>query len=215
MKIPEFWTFQSSEVATGFDAHVREQLPWYELATEAVAHIVRHYLPTNGVVYDIGASTGNVGRSIAETLQRMNGTLYAVEQSREMAELYDAPGTLVVEDALAVDYQPHDVAVLFLALQFLSIEQRQELLDRLLGSLKKGGAIVIVDKFNAPGEFFGAVIRRLTMRYKLLTGTPADKILAKELSLAGCQRPLDYREIAPAKQFFCLGEFSGYVLEND
>lgn len=215
MKIPEFWTFQSAEVATGFDAHVREQLPWYDLATEAVAHIVRHYLPTNGIVYDIGASTGNVGRSIGETLERMGGKLFAVEQSREMADLYDAPGQLIVDDALNVEYQPFDVAVLFLALQFLSISQRQELLDKLLGSVKRGGAIIIVDKFNAPGDYFGAVVRRLTMRYKLLTGTPADKILAKELSLAGCQRPLDYREIEPAKQFFCLGEFSGYVLEND
>ena len=54
MEIPRDWTFQNKEVADKFDYHVREQLPWYEIATGLVAHIVRHYLPENGLMYDIG-----------------------------------------------------------------------------------------------------------------------------------------------------------------
>ena len=36
MEIPANWTFETSDVATGFDSHVREQLPWYDLATAAI-----------------------------------------------------------------------------------------------------------------------------------------------------------------------------------
>ena len=56
MDIPREWTFENTDVASGFDRHVREQLPWYDLVTGAVAHIARHYIPKDGLVYDIGAS---------------------------------------------------------------------------------------------------------------------------------------------------------------
>ncbi len=36
--IPKEWTFHSDTVADKFDRHVREQLSWYDLATQAVAH---------------------------------------------------------------------------------------------------------------------------------------------------------------------------------
>ena len=52
-----------------FDGHVREQLPWYELASAAMGLIARQYIPKNGKVYDLGASTGNVGRVLAHTLE--------------------------------------------------------------------------------------------------------------------------------------------------
>ena len=30
MDIPREWTFENTKVASGFDRHVREQLPWYD-----------------------------------------------------------------------------------------------------------------------------------------------------------------------------------------
>ena len=35
MKIPNNWTFEDTEVAKNFNRHVREQLPFYDLATNA------------------------------------------------------------------------------------------------------------------------------------------------------------------------------------
>ena len=46
------WTFETEEIATSFDAHVREQLPWYEMVTEAVVYITRNYLRQGGMVLD-------------------------------------------------------------------------------------------------------------------------------------------------------------------
>jgi hypothetical protein len=39
--IPKEWTFHSDAVADKFDRHVREQLPWFDLAAQAVAHFAR------------------------------------------------------------------------------------------------------------------------------------------------------------------------------
>ena len=90
--IPTHWTFRDQQVAAGFDRHVREQLPWYELATGAVAHVARHYVPEFGTVYDLGASTGNIGRALAPTLTARKAKLIPVESSQEMACLYAGPG---------------------------------------------------------------------------------------------------------------------------
>lgn len=90
--IPTNWTFRDESVAAGFERHVREQLPWYDLATGAVAHVARHYVPEFGLVYDLGASTGNIGRALAPTLKARSANLIAIEASAEMSAIYDAPG---------------------------------------------------------------------------------------------------------------------------
>jgi hypothetical protein len=48
MQIPQNWTFKSDHIADHFDQHVREQLPWYDLATFATAQMARHYVPQGG-----------------------------------------------------------------------------------------------------------------------------------------------------------------------
>jgi len=65
MQIPQNWTFKSDHIANNFDQHVREQLPWYDLATFATAQMARHFVPQGGKVYDIGCATGNMGRVLA------------------------------------------------------------------------------------------------------------------------------------------------------
>ena len=56
MEIPKSdnWTFKTEEVANNFDSHVREQLPWYELVTEATRHLILGFMPEGGTLLDIG-----------------------------------------------------------------------------------------------------------------------------------------------------------------
>ena len=63
LDVPREWTFKNRKVAAAFDSHVREQLPWYDIATGIVGHLARSYVPRGGSVVDVGASTGNVGRA--------------------------------------------------------------------------------------------------------------------------------------------------------
>lgn len=215
LNIPKDWTFRDAGVASGFDAHVREQLPWYELATHAVAHLGRHYIPTRGLVYDIGASTGNIGRAIRETLEQRDARLVAIEESAEMAELYSAPGRLIVTDALTYDYDEFDFGVCFLALMFFPVATRRAWLERLVARLRPGGALVVVDKTTTPAGYVGTSLRRLAMAWKVSTGTSADDIVRKELALAGYQRPVSPELFdGLGVPFFQLGEFCGWVIEK-
>lgn len=216
MKIPSDWTFKNKGVAKEFDTHVRESLPWYDLVSGAVAHTVRHYLPENGLMYDIGASTGNIGKLLDESLTARKAQLISIENAPEMAEHFEAQGKLEIADCTTYDYQPFDVATIFLVLMFLTIEQRQNLIFKLLNKCRKGGAIIIVDKTEAKANYIGTINRRLTLAGKVATGVSHEQIIAKELSLAGIQRPLRDNELpSMAEQFFRFGEFAGWIIEKN
>ena len=73
--IPPEWTFNSSDVAVHFDTHVREQLPWYDMVSDMVGLIARHYVETDGLVYDIGCSTGNLSRTLSALVDNRRITL--------------------------------------------------------------------------------------------------------------------------------------------
>tara|TARA_R110000803_G_scaffold79541_4_gene145181 strand:- start:2279 stop:2950 length:672 start_codon:yes stop_codon:yes gene_type:complete len=216
--IPEDWTFKSREVAERFDEHVREQLPWYDHVTEIAALVGRHYIHDNSVVYDIGASTGNISRALESTIAHTNSTLHAIESSQEMADLYQGSGELHVADCMEFEYEDCHFVVVFLLLMFLPYETRIAWLEHVYKKLHRGGAIFLVDKIETPTGYAGTVMRRLTMDMKLqVGGATSEQIVEKELSLAGYQRPLVEVELElkfHMQKVFQFGEFAGWIIEK-
>jgi tRNA (cmo5U34)-methyltransferase len=220
--IPKEWTFNSSAVADRFDKHVREQLPWYDQLLACIAHIGAHYIGRGGIVYDVGASTGNVGQVLARTLFDRGACLSAIEQSREMASRWRPPmtkeghasHTMEVADALAYTFEPFDFAVVNLVMMFMPIERREDFVAALCAKAKPGAAVVFVEKTIGASGYPGTVLRRMAMRWKLDAGVRPEEIVDKELSLGGVQRPIDPSIIpANAVEFFRFGEFVGWLWE--
>lgn len=215
--IPQLWTFNTPSVADGFDAHVREQLPWYDLVTAAIAQIGRHYIGQGGLVYDIGASKGNIGRALAPVMNDRAANLVAIESSAEMAERYEGPGVVHHGRAEDFDYQPFDFGVAMLTLMFVRPSDVGTLIDSLVAQIRPGGALVVVERTLPPKGYLGIVTSRLTLAAKAAAGAPSDQIVAKELSLAGVQRPLDPQLLRDrgAVEWFRFGDFAGYVIESE
>lgn len=222
MNIPNAWTFDSDEVAKNFDAHVREQLPWYDLATEAVQYIVRNYLPESGTVVDIGASTGNMVDKLLPLIAERKATMLAVETSEAMLTVlnqkYDHKTNVrVLNDDLSksmIAATRADVYILFLTAMFIPMSRRKTLFDNLRRWVNDGGIIIVVDKMLDHHGYFGTVMKRLGMHFKMLQNADPRDILRKEMSLAGVQIPLDASLVADGKQFFRIGEFCGWVIES-
>jgi tRNA (cmo5U34)-methyltransferase len=215
--IPTNWTFRDDGVAAGFERHVREQLPWYDLATGAVAHVARHYVPEFGLVYDLGAATGNIGRALSPTLDVRHAQLIAVEASAEMAAVYGGPGAVVTDRIEKIQYKPFDVAIAFLTFMFVPLAERPCLISKLGGMMRPGGALIVVDKCEAVGGYAGTVLWRLALAGKMATGVDPAEIVAKELSLMGVQRPFDPAMLDLAGkpiEFLRFGEFAGWLVEK-
>lgn len=213
-QIPRDWTFKTADVADHFDRHVREQLPWYDLTTGVIAHVARHYIPDGGLVYDIGASTGNVGLAIADTLTKRNAKLVALDNSPQMQSLYRGPGEFHVVDATAFDFKPFDLAVCFLSLMFVPPAKRQGFIAMLREQVRPGGAIVIFDKTVPATGYVATVLWRLALAGKVAAGADARDVIAKELSLSGVQRPLSPNELTGAVEIFRFGDFAGWIIEG-
>lgn len=214
-QIPRDWTFKKSDIAKNFDRHVREQLPWYDLTTGVIAHVARHYIQSGGLVYDIGASTGNIGKAIADTLKKRNATLIALDDSEQMKPLYGGPGDLIVCDAVEFDFQPFDLAICFLLLMFVPPSKRPKFIETLRKNIKPGGAIIIFDKCLPSGGYISTVLWRLALAGKISAGVDANEVIAKELSLAGIQRPIDPKELGNAVEIFRFGDFAGWIIEAE
>lgn len=211
MPPPGQWTFENEEIAAAFDAHVREQLPWYDIATGIVAAVGRHFIPEGGYVIDVGASTGNVGRAISPTLEARKARLVALEPSAEMAARYAGPGEIREVSATTFDYSDADLIVCFLVLMFIPVADRAALLYRMKQSLRPGGALVVFDKVAPLAGDVGALSLRLTLAAKYEAGASAEEVIAKELSLAGVQRPLYPEEVADLTPIFRFGDFGGWI----
>ena len=216
LKIPANWTFKTPEVAAAFDKHVREQLPWYDLATGVIAHVGRHYVPENGTIVDIGASTGNVGRALAKTIELRKAKLIAIDNSESMANAYSGPGALQICDARSFDYaaaEP-DLIVAFLVLMFVPVPDRATLVERMKTAVRRGGAVLVFDKLSPRAGYIGAVTYRLTLAAKYEAGASPEEVIEKELSLAGVQRPMSESELDGFAPIFRFGDFGGFLWES-
>jgi tRNA (cmo5U34)-methyltransferase len=216
MSIPKNWTFRDEGVAKGFDNHVREQLPWYDLATQIVTHFARHYIPEGGLVYDIGASTGNIGNAIRPIIETRKARMIALDNSPQMVEHYRGPGQIVLADAQTFHFSEFDFATSFLVMMFMQPSTRAEWLRQTASRIRKGGAMIVFDKCMPSTGYSSVVMSRLTLATKRQGGIPSDEIIEKELSLAGVQRPIDPAADLPATAFeiFRFGEFAGWIIEG-
>jgi tRNA (cmo5U34)-methyltransferase len=208
------WTFEDSDLANNFGQHVRGQLPWYDLATGLVRCIAENYLPEDGLMYDIGASTGNITSACADLIESRSVHAISIEPSQEMCKKWKGKGDLVNDFAENYNFKEYDFAVCFLTFMFIRASKRRGVFDLLRSKIKEGGSLVIVDKFEGSGGYADTVRRRMTMRQKIASGEDAQSILDKELSLSGVQRPLG-SEYADGEKFFQIGEFHGIIFSHN
>ena len=214
------WTFETPEIASTFDSHVREQLPWYDMTTDAVCYIVRNYLTEGGIVVDVGSSTGNMLNKLMPLLNERLAQAVAIEKSQSMCNIlqkkYKKNDYVVIENNDVINHElPNaDVLIVFLTMMFIPIRKRKALMNALRASCKQGGVIVVVDKVCDHQGYFATVLKRLTMQFKLQQGAKPEDVLNKEMSLAGVQIPIDPAILGEdAKQFFRMGEFAGWIIE--
>jgi len=218
MKIPNNWTFNSKSIAKGFDSHVREQLPWYNMASDLVCHLARSYLSDNATILDLACSTGNITKRLESTIKDRNINTVSIDSSEEMKDYFNGVGEITIGDMLDIEIIPnYDVCVIMLGVMFLPIEKRKQFLYSLMHKAKEGAATIIVDKVTPHDGYIGQVVTKMAIRNKLDAGVSSKLILEKELSLSGVQRPSAssmYNSFG-FKKWLQVGDFCGYICEKD
>jgi tRNA (cmo5U34)-methyltransferase len=189
------WSFDGS-VADTFVDHVRQSVPLYDAGHELITSISDYFVRDDSTCYEIGTSTGQLLRRLAEHHAHKPGVRWigidAVAPMAEKARDYCAGLSnveVVAEDALTYSFEKADLFVSYYCVQFVQPRHRQDLINRIYELLHWGGALIMFEKVRGPDARFQDMSVALYNEFKARNGFSADEILNKTSSLKGVLEP--------------------------
>ena len=165
------------EVVKVFDDMVRRSVPGYDSMIQMIGLIARMYGQDNTNYYDLGSSTGAITLSIALNNKSKNNQFFAIDNSKEMVvqcekNLHNKVDNLqaICDDINQVKIQNASIVVLNLTLQFIEINLRSNLINKIYDGLKPGGILIISEKIHFDNAVTQNQITKLHMDFKKENG---------------------------------------------
>jgi tRNA (cmo5U34)-methyltransferase len=162
-------------VSDAFDDMVDRSVPGYRTLIANIGPIASHFLRADTNCYDLGCSHGAASLSIFNCRPFDSISIHAVDNSSAMIEqceylVSQAGASHYINSELAdindVDIQNASFVVLNLTLQFLPIEKRLKLLDKIAQGMNFGGALVLTEKIILPDETIENLFQELHTKFK-------------------------------------------------
>jgi len=141
-----------AEVAAVFDDMLERSVPFYKESQKITEFFALKNLKENGILYDLGCSTGTLLLNIHRKLQfdavliGLDNSEAMLAQAKRKCEAYGANITLCSADILEYQYKKADVFISNYTLQFIRPLVREELLKKIASSLNGGGVFIFSEK---------------------------------------------------------------------
>lgn len=142
-------------VASVFDDMLQRSVPFYFEIQNMIADLAAAFVTDNGVIHDLGCSTGTTMALLAKRLTEKNPLLIGIDNSPPMLEHADKSlrklgiGNYELHERdlnSPGEFRETDFVVMNLTLQFVKPENRQTLLTGLHAALADNGCLVLVEK---------------------------------------------------------------------
>lgn len=190
------------KVAEVFDDMVSRSIPFYQEIIRIVLDMCQKYYKGNGIVYDLGCSTGNTMLALAKDFKRQDRKieLVGVDSSEEMIEkakvkLKDFSHISFFPTPIEeVEFKNAEVVILNYTLQFLPVEERLDLLKRIYKALKPGGILIISEKVKSIDLKIESAMTDLYYDFKRRNGYSELEISQKREALENVLVPLTVEE---------------------
>ncbi len=183
------FTFDA-QVVNVFDDMVKRSVPGYQSMIEMLGLIVQTYGQDNTNYYDLGASTGASTLALGLNNTHQNNTIFAVDSARAMADkcLENLTGKIanfrvICNDINDICCENASIVVLNLTLQFVPIEQRQALINKIYQGLNAGGALMVAEKIHFDDKHKQAQMNELHLNFKRANGYSELEVAAKRQSI--------------------------------
>ncbi|WP_294963101.1 carboxy-S-adenosyl-L-methionine synthase CmoA [uncultured Gilliamella sp.] len=150
------WTFDD-KVAEVFPDMVQRSVPGYSNIISMIGMLAERFVQPNSMIYDLGCSLGAATLSIRRNITQDNCQIIAVDNSLPMVnrcqkhiDAYKAktPVTVICEDICNIPMHNASMVVLNFTLQFLTTENRQQVLNNVYQALNPNGILVLSEKFS-------------------------------------------------------------------
>ncbi|MEQ8469321.1 methyltransferase [Coleofasciculus sp. E1-EBD-02] len=188
------WSFGGSVPET-FDNHVGRSVPQYRQGHEIVVALSDFFIRPGSRVYELGCSTGELTRKIAEANSDRHVSFIGLEIEPAMVEAAkrktsNFPRVEIREaDILNAELEPADLIVAYYTVQFIQPAVRQLLFNKIYNSLNWGGGFLLFEKVRAPDARFQDMMSSLYVDFKLQQGFTEQEIVNKSRSLKGILEP--------------------------
>ena len=146
-----------AQVAAVFDDMIRRSVPGYGMTLSLLGIIARHYAQPGTRIYDLGCSLGAGMVAMGSKLDRLGMALVGIDTSAAMLERC-RPNVESLQPRHSVELHCRDIeetaienasiVVLNFTLQFIPIQQRLALLQRIHAGLAPGGILVLSEKIR-------------------------------------------------------------------
>lgn len=229
MATVEDWTFDNG-IADNFEEHVRQSVPGYSMFEDYIVSLSRFFIPYNGKVLDLGASTGELAEAIYNCNKNRISLFGVIDNSNDMfCKLQERFNDNYYFDCCKTDIsygipisEDFDFIVASLVLQFIPLDDRRIALEDCFTHLTNNGAMIVVEKILQETGNDQAMFDTIYQSNKYFNGLNPQQLYDKTQSLVGIMTPLTSKEneemfkkcgfnVTP---FFQLGCFKGWILRK-
>jgi tRNA (cmo5U34)-methyltransferase len=192
-----------STTAAVFDDMVSRSVPFYDEIQRMVCELAADFAAPGSALYDMGCATGTTLRQL-DSLVDPNVLFVGIDNSRDMLdqarsklENLDSGRKIELIEADLNEFQSADnasVIVMILTLQFVRPLHRERVIKRCYESLRKNGALILVEKIIGSHGLLNRLFIEHYYDYKRRNGYSDLEISQKREALENVLIPYKFEE---------------------
>ncbi|MDC0088471.1 carboxy-S-adenosyl-L-methionine synthase CmoA [Porticoccaceae bacterium] len=188
--VPRFAFDQA--VVDVFPDMIQRSVPGYQTIINLCGELAARFVQADSNCYDLGCSLGASSLAIRQQIQQPGVSIIAVDNSAAMLARCqtllqsDQAATaveLVEADICDIEINNASLVVMNFTLQFIAIEKRRALLEKIYAGLNPGGCLVISEKLLFEPESLNQLLSELHHQFKSAQGYSDLEISQKRDSL--------------------------------
>jgi tRNA (cmo5U34)-methyltransferase len=179
-------------VALVFDDMIRRSVPGYATVIAMTKVFTEHYAQADSTCYDLGCSLGASTLAMRKGIVQPDCKIIAVDNSESMVkkcrqvvamDSCNVPVEVVCLDIRDVAIENASVVVMNFTLQFLSPDQRDEMIQKIYNGLRPGGVLLLSEKIAFEDKAKDAFETDMHHEFKKLMGYSDMEVAQKRKAL--------------------------------
>jgi len=176
-------------VASVFTDMISRSVPGYQQILEMLPTLTREFSVDNANYYDLGCSLGAGMLAMAEGIETINAQLIGIDNSLAMIEqatknlaLVDSNNvgySLIDQDLLASEIDSAAMILMNFTLQFIPLNRRDGLIQKIYDGLLNGGSLVLSEKIKFDDTKTNSALISIHHQYKADQGYSQMEIAQK------------------------------------
>lgn len=186
------------KVAAVFQDMINRSVPGYATIISMIGTLAERYVQPGSNIYDLGCSLGAASLAMRHHLGERDCRIIAVDNSESMItrcrKVMDedsgkVPVELICDDLFNVEVTGASMVVLNFTLQFIPLEQRLSLLQRIHDGLVPGGLLVLSEKIRFADSDLDELFIELHHQFKRSQGYSEMEVSRKRAALENVLLP--------------------------